>query len=931
MKRLWELLSVGLFVVLCSVSLSRAQVCDDAQLCTNPDMCSNGQCIGTPVTGPACDDGNECTGPDTCANGVCLGAPISGGSCDDGNPCTTNDTCVSGFCQGTPAPNDTPCGSGGCGACQSGFCAPILAKLGMPCEDAIGPCTENDVCLGAICLGMFKTCPDSDNNKCTIDACNPLNGQCQNFGAIPCGDCKTCDPAVGCVAANEGTGCDDGDPCTSASSCTGGACLAGVGPVGTPTDTPTLGATATETQTAGTPTDTPALSPSATPSETAVQSPTDTPTTGPSATPSNTAAQTPTDTPTGTPAGSATATITPTGTPAGTTATVTATSTPTGTATGTATATITGIATSTATHTPATPINTPTSTVTTIATATATATGMATSTNTVGATATSTGSAISTATATGSPISTATATGSAISTATATGSSISTPTATGSAISTPTATGSPISTATATGPPISTATATATSLPIDATIIVGSTTGAPGSTVTISVSLETTVPVAGTQNDISFDPRAPIAANGSGKPDCSVNQDIDKGGTSFAFEPAGCTVGSTCTSVRALVLALDNICPICGTPTTECPGVLPCPVVIYTCRVAIASDATGTIPLPCSGAQGSSPDGHPVGADCTNGSITVAVPADATITIGTAIGAAGNFVPVDVSLDTDLVVAGTQNVITFPPQAAIAAGSNGKPMCSANPDIDKNGSSFAFQPPGCTVGTSCTSVKALILALDNVCPICGASTTECPGVLPCPVVMYTCTIAIAENAADGTYPLTCSNASASDPIGNPLTTDCIDGSVLVGVQPTPTSTATATTSAPPTATSTPGTPTPPTPTATTVGSVTATATSLLTPTGTAARSATATQTNATPPTATGTPTSGTPPATSTVTATAGTPTPPPPPTRTSTRTKRPLRGGDSDSCQIVDGAASQPAWVLLAPLAALLRLRRRRR
>jgi len=368
--------------------------------------------------------------------------------------------------------------------------------------------------------------------------------------------------------------------------------------------------------------------------------------------------------------------------------------------------------------------------------------------------------------------------------------------------------------------------------------------------VTIEISLETTVEVAGTQNDISFDPKAPIAANSSNQPDCTANPDIHKNGTSFAFQPAGCTPGTTCTGVRALVLALNNVDPI------------PSGSVLYTCQVAIAADATGSIPLPCSNAGAGDPDGNPVGTDCNAGTITVAVPAEATIVIGMAVGAQGDFVPFDVTLQTGVEVGGTQNDITFPPEAPIAADEHGQPMCAVNPDINKNGTSFAFQPPGCTVGTSCTAVRALVLALSNVDPIANGA------------VLYTCTVAIGAEVADGTFPLTCSNAGASDPDGGALVTNCVNGSVVVGVQPTATSTVTAS--------NTPGSPTP----------------------------------TSTPPPPTFTVTPLTPPGTNT-------------PVRTPTRVNLHFR--DSDSCQIVAAAASQPAWILLVPAALLLNLRRRRR
>jgi len=77
--------------------------------------------------------------------------------------------------------------------------------------------------------------------------------------------------------------------------------------------------------------------------------------------------------------------------------------------------------------------------------------------------------------------------------------------------------------------------------------------------------------VAGTQNDLTF-PAGLQIDTVSGKPACSVNPAIDKGGTAFSFRPSGCTPGVDC-MVRALVLALDNTDPI------------PDGSVLYTCAV----------------------------------------------------------------------------------------------------------------------------------------------------------------------------------------------------------------------------------------------------------------------------------------------------------------------------------------------------------
>src|SRR5512139_1490889 len=146
-----------------------------------------------PARAQSCSDGNECTNPDMCSNGECSGTAVNGGSCDDGNPCTKDDTCVSGTCVGTPDMGAT-CGMAGCeGTCgPSGICLFDIAKQGQSCTDNLGDCTTDDKCIGTICVGTFKQCPDADNNKCTLDACNPATGQCMTFpSVVPCGSCES--------------------------------------------------------------------------------------------------------------------------------------------------------------------------------------------------------------------------------------------------------------------------------------------------------------------------------------------------------------------------------------------------------------------------------------------------------------------------------------------------------------------------------------------------------------------------------------------------------------------------------------------------------------------------------------------------------------------------------------------------------------------
>src|SRR5262249_39110214 len=178
-------------------------------------------------------------------------------------------------------------------------------------------------------------------------------------------------------------------------------------------------------------------------------------------------------------------------------------------------------------------------------------------------TSTATGTPTGTA-ATATPTSTGTPTGTAAGTATSTA----TPTGTVSATVTSTATvGPPTATVTDTRSPSTptgtrTRTATNAPLPIVASIIVGSATGQPGTGVLFNVTLDTEANVAGTQNDVAFQPQARIRSKDGGEPDCAVNPAIDKGDSTFAFLPDGCTPGVDCTSVRALILSFGNLNPI---------------------------------------------------------------------------------------------------------------------------------------------------------------------------------------------------------------------------------------------------------------------------------------------------------------------------------------------------------------------------------
>ena len=145
-------------------------------------------------------------------------------------------------------------------------------------------------------------------------------------------------------------------------------------------------------------------------------------------------------------------------------------------------------------------------------------------------------------------------------------------------------------------------------------IALSSASGAAGQTVKIAATMRSgSEKLAGTQNDIGFDPhQVAFAATSNGKPDCSANAAIGKEGTAFSFLPAGCQKGGTCTSVRALVLSLSNVDPI------------PDGALLYTCTVRIAADASpGAHALPIGRVGFSAPNGKAVNGTGANGSVTV--------------------------------------------------------------------------------------------------------------------------------------------------------------------------------------------------------------------------------------------------------------------------------------------------------------------
>lgn len=155
----------------------------------------------------------------------------------------------------------------------------------------------------------------------------------------------------------------------------------------------------------------------------------------------------------------------------------------------------------------------------------------------------------------------------------------------------------------------------ATPTPGRSSIEIGVARGAPGEIVDLPVTLHTGEVVGGVQNDVSFEPRAAILADGDGRPACTPHPSVDwLAGPEFSFQPPACVPGATCSAVRALLLAAELGSGIAdGT-------------VLYTCAVAIDPAAAGSIPLPCSRSEATTPQGQRLPLTCTAGRVEVLAP-----------------------------------------------------------------------------------------------------------------------------------------------------------------------------------------------------------------------------------------------------------------------------------------------------------------
>ncbi len=151
-------------------------------------------------------------GHGSCAtSGACAGKLFV--SCEDGNPCTSVDCdAQTGKCA---APTDAapcldPAGLGFWGDPLN--CAVTGCDASLGCVIAVPLCTDDNACTTDSCAGEYPSCTHvvtscDDKNPCTADSCDTTTGAC--------------------LHSNLTGACDDGDACTTNTTCFGGQCQNG--------------------------------------------------------------------------------------------------------------------------------------------------------------------------------------------------------------------------------------------------------------------------------------------------------------------------------------------------------------------------------------------------------------------------------------------------------------------------------------------------------------------------------------------------------------------------------------------------------------------------------------------------------------------------------------------------------------------------------
>ncbi|MDD5043113.1 MAG: MopE-related protein [Patescibacteria group bacterium] len=200
-----------------STSKNNGAACLDNDGCTVGDNCQAGICVaGTPADCSTftnqCNDGVcEETADHVNFNCVAQSKPNNTACNADSNGCTVGDTCQNGSCQAGASRDCSKktddCNRGICveDSSTSSHCAAKPRSNGTSCEDG-QYCTVGD------------SCQDGDCQAGPVKDCSPLSDECNN------GVCDETADSCEKSPINEGGLCNDGEICTTTSTCQSGEC-----------------------------------------------------------------------------------------------------------------------------------------------------------------------------------------------------------------------------------------------------------------------------------------------------------------------------------------------------------------------------------------------------------------------------------------------------------------------------------------------------------------------------------------------------------------------------------------------------------------------------------------------------------------------------------------------------------------------------------
>lgn len=244
----------------------------------------------------------------------------------------------------------------------------------------------------------------------------------------------------------------------------------------------------------------------------------------------------------------------------------------------------------------------------------------------------------------------------------------------------------------------------------------------------------------------------------------------------YIGDPAPVTV------VEGLIVNVGNLCirrrPVSTATPTSTVTTIPTPTSILTPTsvLTVTSTATDTPSPTVTSTATETPTATPTDTPTEPVTETPTVsptptPSQVTLSIGSAVGSAGETVSFTVVIGTaGQLVDATQNDILLDVNAPIASTGTGDPDCTSTTGMV----AAAFIPPGCAPPTirglpTCTAVR-LTFAQMQV-----ADAT----------VLYTCNVSISPNAPPGPIDLVCQNAIYVDDMINQFPALCTNGTIVV--------------------------------------------------------------------------------------------------------------------------------------------------